>query len=295
MHWLQYLFFTLNNSYSNLSSQRSHPKSENRSWPALRERPLKRCWSRKRSPVRSIMMFCGTSTARAVGATPPSKLRMCLPVALAAKSWPAARSSQTRAILASQNLQASWARGEDLMKSESVVYFYFFHLVTVGSWCALQLFLLFHSLKPLSLSLCSNGDLLQVAKRLFCSSDKGRDQKGCSFALGGLHFSSCRPPNILSLICSFGWPSQSFPPGESLSSIQCQDCLSAITWHPVVHAGSLPLLQLIVLQGSKRPCERSNEYMTDAPQDHDFYTLSLKDNFSLCDVFPPVHFVNDNY
>uniref|UniRef100_A0A9J7XXQ0 Transcription factor IIIB 90 kDa subunit n=1 Tax=Cyprinus carpio carpio TaxID=630221 RepID=A0A9J7XXQ0_CYPCA len=83
--------------------------------------------------------------------------------------------------------------------------------------------------------------------------------------------------------------------GKSLSSIQCQDCLSTITWHPVVHAGSLPLLQLIVLQGSKRPCERSNEYMTDAPQDHDFYTLSLKDNFSLCDVFPPVHFVNDNY
>ncbi len=142
------------------------------------------------------MMFCGTSTARAVGATPPSKPRMCLTVALGAKSWPAARSSQTIAILASLNLQASWARGEDLMKSESVVYFYFFHLVTVGSWCALQLFLLFHSLKPLSLSLCSNRDLLQVAKRLFCSSDKGHYQKGCSFALGGLHFSSCRPPTF---------------------------------------------------------------------------------------------------
>lgn len=93
----------------------------------------------------------------------------------------------------------------------------------------------------------------------------------------------------------FGWPSQSFPPGESSSSIQCQDCLSAITWHPAVHAGSLPLLQLIVLRGSELPCERSNEYTTDGAQDHDFYTLALKDNFSLWDVFPPVHFVNDNY
>lgn len=140
------------------------------------------------------MMFCGTSTARAVGATPPSKPRRCPPVALDARSWPAARSSQTRAISGSLNPQASWARGENLMNRESVVVV--FYLVTVGSHCALRLFLLFHSQKPLSLSLCSNRDLLQVVKSLFCSSDKGLDKKGCSLALGGLHFSSCRPPTF---------------------------------------------------------------------------------------------------
>uniref|UniRef100_A0AAR2ILU8 Transcription factor IIIB 90 kDa subunit n=1 Tax=Pygocentrus nattereri TaxID=42514 RepID=A0AAR2ILU8_PYGNA len=62
---------------------------------------------------------------------------------------------------------------------------------------------------------------------------------------------------------NLGLAKPSFPPGKSLSSILCQDFLFPVTWHPAVLSQSIPLLQLIVLQDSKCPCEGSNESAPD--------------------------------